>query len=728
MTSKGPEGPESPASGARCSFCGRPASGGFPLYRAAGPDGAAACWLCASSVVKLALRGTLPKVPGGSCSFCGEPGPAKDGGSGGAMAAGPAGHKLCPSCASMMLEVSDRDDPSAHAPRAPEDCGTAPPVWFGLLGGFSRLTLVPPGRAPSEGENAPDVPDPQLGPEAPPCPAQDGGPAPGGGTQPAEGRSRREAACAVCGASHGRLSRIYNITRNGIPALDICDSCLRTAGDVFDRVSPVPSRDGARCTVCGRAANPANPVLSLPGRGGADICRDCCGRFRQLFLLTDRRKPRDPELGGIPAGTALHLLFPDYQPPSERGRDAPARPRSGPGFPPPRRFPPMGHSTPTGPPPRKGAQVQGDPPDRSGKGAGDLPPFEKAMLQRHSNWRITAVGRGLDFVRRLGGSGKPCSFCGKRPGEGKEVIVLGHEHSDLRICIDCVRLYADAVRSSRHLPEAPEGARCSLCGLPVRPGLAVMTGAFPKRPMLCEICIEALDAMACDRARAGFARRTDDPAGSGGPAGPAGPDGREPPAVPGPPAFPPQPGFPGCRPGKGPAVFLGNLAGTMPVRPGSPPEGAPPAERDAASGELADPVSLEPAAPAAKPEDRAGRNGGPPGGGCPPEGRPVPAAGTSAPTAPKGALPARGGAVSRAVTKASGGAKATKGPEAPGGPKASAGPEAANPPGVPKPPTGPEAAKPPGGTKPPTGPKAAKPPGGPKPPTGPKAAKPPGGP
>ncbi|MDR1082153.1 MAG: hypothetical protein LBQ79_14660, partial [Deltaproteobacteria bacterium] len=515
MTDSSASGPDGASTTGRCSFCGRTASGGFPLYRPAGPDGAAACWFCASAAVKLAARGELPAAPGRPCSFCGEP--LRDDGS--PMAAGPLGHRLCPSCAAMILVAADADDPSLHAPVPPGDDGAAPAIWFGLLGGFGPLTLVSgdPAETARTAAGAPRAPTPARR-------ASDSRPA-APGDPPADAHAARnvlmDAVCAVCGTPQGGKSRIYSISRNvargGGPALDICDSCLRTAGDVFDRVRPVPARSLARCTVCGHPSVPGNPVLSLPGRGEANLCRECCGRFRHMFAFSDRRRPGHPSPGGLGSGRGFHLIFSDL--PAPAGQADPHRGRTLPGFPPPRRFPPMGHSTPTGPPPRRERE---DPPDasredsrgstgESGKGQA-IPPYEKAMLQRHSNWRITTVGRGLDFVRRLGGAGKPCSFCGRRPGEGKDVIVLGHDRTDLRICVDCVRLYADSVRNPASRPEAPEGARCSLCRLPVRPGLAVMTGIFPRRLMLCEICIEALDAMA---------RHPPDAAQSGGPA----PDG-----------------------------------------------------------------------------------------------------------------------------------------------------------------------------------------------------------
>ncbi|MDR1041506.1 MAG: hypothetical protein LBR80_15375, partial [Deltaproteobacteria bacterium] len=333
-------------------------------------------------------------------------------------------------------------------------------------GGFGPLTLVPGAPRPTDSaRGAPAASD------------------------------RKDAVCAVCGEPNGPRVRILGITRGGVPALDICRSCLAVAGEIIDRVRPLPVRLDARCTVCGARPSTGNPVVSLPGRGAADLCRECSTRFRHLFAA-DRR----PRADGQARHALHHLLFPDFPPLGPR----PAIPSGRPDFPPPRRFPPMGHCTPTGGPAEEGrasgakgaqdpqAAAPADPP----RGPAPLPPFEKAMLKRHSNWRITTVGRGLDFVRRLGGAGKPCSFCGRRPGEGKEAVVLGHDRADVRICLDCVKLYADAVRGSATRPEVPKGARCALCRLPVRPGLAMMTGIFPSRLMLCEVCIEALDSMA----------------------------------------------------------------------------------------------------------------------------------------------------------------------------------------------------------------------------------------
>ncbi|MDR2612255.1 MAG: hypothetical protein LBG06_05305, partial [Deltaproteobacteria bacterium] len=445
-----------------CSFCGRPIGGGLPLFRAAGPDGAVVCWFCAHATHSLAARGALPRIPDGVCSFCGEsapaapppcgrpgaeagespgapaeerpeaaaPGEGLDGDRSPFLASGPGGERLCPSCAAMILELAEFDDPVLHDFRDPWGEGTAPPVWFGLLGGFSPLTLV-------------------------------GGPA--RGPSPGAGKAA-EISCSVCGRTQSQDNPLVSFSRQNRPDLFLCESCLTTASAIFSRVRPIPARRRAECSVCGELPSLANPVLSLPGPAAMNICLDCIEQCRQTFSPAERRR------GDSSGRRTLRLPIPPWLGMAPIHWPSPRPPRTAPVLPPG-----------TGP-------GQETPPEAGG----GLPLFEKLLLQRHSNWRITSSFRMTDQVRRF--TSRPCCFCGELPAQGNEMLVLGPLRSDLRICGNCVRLYAGLVRNSRPKPEDAD-ARCALCGLPPRPGLAMVTGSFPRRLRLCETCIETLEGM-----------------------------------------------------------------------------------------------------------------------------------------------------------------------------------------------------------------------------------------
>jgi hypothetical protein len=625
----------------RCGFCGSPAEGGLRLFRAAGPDGPAVCWFCARSTLRLAIRNALPLVRGASCSFCGEPaeappagnrpgrrtgrggegrsgtGPASKAagkpdipagtrpdarpgsqaeaigpgglrpagslngaspgsgapGGGAPMASGPGGTRLCPECAWMLMELAQNDDPYLHLPPGREDDSTAPPVWFGLLGGFSPLTLVYPGAEAA-------APGREAVPKAPAA-----GPGRRGRVSPGRldiGRSRQpqsRSVCAVCGEPHQPSNPVFNISRNEVPALDICDSCLRTAAEIFWRIRIVPSRRGAACSVCGRPPSPENPVLSLPGRGRADICRECCqqlhfrfGRFRLAPSgLEGPPELRFPPGGRLPGsrGPFAGSIIPP--PPSSR----------------PRRLFPEARPGSLGYPPSP-APGSASPPAPAGPGQDDLPRFEKAMLQRHSNWRITSIGRVPNAPDQ--GPLKPCCFCGRQPSDGKEMIVLGTARTDLRICADCVRVYSSQLKTPRPGPAEPDSARCSLCGLPPRQGIGMITGSFPRRLRLCGMCIEALESMIRRPARQGAA-----------PAGPAA-DGPEGSADGRPESLDPSPAdFAGADTGPGPSAGKTGLSGQAPgPEAGASPEASLPGasgEAPGASKETRQPEAAPPGPP-----------------------------------------------------------------------------------------------------------------------------------